>query len=129
MHELVTAIQVSPETITPFHPDDIGARERLRLASTRSAMVAEDVAYSLIGIFKSDIIQPHYGEGDVTRAPAGGDRDSFRRNTNHACLLARASSSKVSSIFHSGWTATSSGSKHHPSIFQDHGRDHLQERT
>ena len=86
VQELATAIQVSPETITPFHPDDIGAREKLRLASTRSATVAEDVAYSLIGIFKSDIIQPHYGEGDVTRAPARGDRDSFRRSTNHACL-------------------------------------------
>ena len=37
-------------------------REKLRLASTRNATVEEDIAYSLIGIFKSDI-RPEYGEG------------------------------------------------------------------
>ncbi|KAF8547367.1 hypothetical protein OG21DRAFT_1501611 [Imleria badia] len=64
IQELATAIQVSPETITAFRPDDLRVREKLRLASTRNATVEEDVAYSLIGIFKSDI-QPNYGEGDA----------------------------------------------------------------
>jgi hypothetical protein len=37
-------------------------REKLRLASTRNATVEEDIAYSLIGIFSSDIA-PRYGLG------------------------------------------------------------------
>ena len=67
IQELASVIQVSPETITAFRPDDLRVRDKLRLASTRNATVEEDVAYSLIGIFKSDI-QPHYGEGDVALA-------------------------------------------------------------
>ena len=39
-------------------------RQKLQLAAPRNATVEEDVAYSLIGIFKSDII-PRYGEGDA----------------------------------------------------------------
>ncbi|KAI6045482.1 hypothetical protein EDC04DRAFT_3137168 [Pisolithus marmoratus] len=62
MQELADAIKVSRETIITFSPDDLGVREKLRLASTRRVMREEDVAYSLIGIFKSDI-RPHYGEG------------------------------------------------------------------
>ena len=64
MQELADAIGVSRETIIAFSPDDLSIREKLRLASTRSATVEEDVAYSLIGIFESDI-RPHYGEGDA----------------------------------------------------------------
>ena len=64
MQELANATGVARETIIAFHPDDLTVRARLRLASTRDATVEEDVAYSLIGIFKSDI-RPHYGEGDV----------------------------------------------------------------
>ena len=37
-----------------------GVREKLRLVSTRNATVKEDIAYSLIGIFSSDIM-PGYG--------------------------------------------------------------------
>ncbi|KAI6041650.1 hypothetical protein EDC04DRAFT_3089035 [Pisolithus marmoratus] len=62
MQELADAISIPRGTIITFSPDDLGVREKLRLASTRNATVKEDVAYSLIGIFKSDI-RPHYGEG------------------------------------------------------------------
>ena len=64
MQELADAIGVTRETIIAFNPNDLGIREKLRLASTRKATVEEDVAYSLIGIFNSDII-PRYGEGDA----------------------------------------------------------------
>ncbi|KIK21222.1 hypothetical protein PISMIDRAFT_104452, partial [Pisolithus microcarpus 441] len=62
MQELADAIKIPRGTIVTFSPDDLGVRDKLRLASTRNATVMEDVAYSLIGIFKSDI-RPHYGEG------------------------------------------------------------------
>ena len=62
MQELANAIRISRKTIISFNPDDLSVREKLRLASTRNATVEEDVAYSLIGIFKSDI-RPDYGEG------------------------------------------------------------------
>ncbi|KAI5986440.1 hypothetical protein F5J12DRAFT_898764 [Pisolithus orientalis] len=60
--ELADAINIPPGTIAAFSPDDLGVREKLRLASTRNATIDEDAAYSLIGIFKSDL-RPHYGEG------------------------------------------------------------------
>ncbi|KAF8427177.1 hypothetical protein L210DRAFT_3176786 [Boletus edulis BED1] len=63
LQELVNATGVPSETLLSFHPDSLGVREKLRLASTRTATVEEDAAYSLIGIFKSDII-PRYGEGE-----------------------------------------------------------------
>ncbi|KAI5981892.1 hypothetical protein F5J12DRAFT_916980 [Pisolithus orientalis] len=62
MQELADAIKIPRGTIITFSPDDLGVHEKLRLASTRNATVEEDAAYSLIGIFKSDI-RPHYGEG------------------------------------------------------------------
>ncbi|KAI6095401.1 hypothetical protein F5141DRAFT_983502, partial [Pisolithus sp. B1] len=62
MQELADAIKIPHGAMTTFSPDDLAVREKLRLASTRNATVEEDVAYSLIGIFKSDI-RPHYGEG------------------------------------------------------------------
>lgn len=62
MQELADAIKISSGTIVAFHPDDLTVREKLRLASARNATVEEDIAYSLIGIFKSDV-RPHYGEG------------------------------------------------------------------
>ncbi|KIK18426.1 hypothetical protein PISMIDRAFT_109514, partial [Pisolithus microcarpus 441] len=62
MQELADAIRIPHGTIVSFSPGDLGVHEKLRLASTRNATVEEDVAYSLIGIFKSDI-RPHYGEG------------------------------------------------------------------
>ncbi|KAF8431059.1 WD40-repeat-containing domain protein [Boletus edulis BED1] len=64
MQELADAIQIARETIISFKPDDLTTREKLRLASTRKATLEEDIAYSLIGIFKSDI-RPDYGEGDA----------------------------------------------------------------
>ncbi|KAF8549390.1 hypothetical protein OG21DRAFT_1500458 [Imleria badia] len=60
--EIAKAMGVSPETITSFQPEDLGVREKLRLASSRNATVEEDNAYSLIGIFSSDIV-PRYGLG------------------------------------------------------------------
>ena len=63
LQELATATGVPSENLVSFHPDSLGVRERLRLASTRTATIEEDAAYSLIGIFKSDII-PRYGEGE-----------------------------------------------------------------
>ncbi|KAI5986042.1 hypothetical protein F5J12DRAFT_898845 [Pisolithus orientalis] len=62
MQELADAIKILPGTIVSFSPDNLGVREKLRLASTRNATKDEDIAYSLIGIFKSDIT-PCYGEG------------------------------------------------------------------
>ncbi|KAI6094201.1 hypothetical protein F5141DRAFT_1070226 [Pisolithus sp. B1] len=62
MQELADAIQIHRGTFVTFSPDDLAVREKLRLASTRNATVEEDVAYSLISIFKSDI-RPLYGEG------------------------------------------------------------------
>lgn len=62
MKELAEAIQIPSGTIVAFHPEDLTIREKLRLASNRNATVDEDIAYSLIGIFKSDI-RPRYGEG------------------------------------------------------------------
>ncbi|KAF8437301.1 hypothetical protein L210DRAFT_3631847 [Boletus edulis BED1] len=64
MQELADAFQIARQTIIVFNPDDLTVREKLRLASIWNATVEEDVAYSLIGIFKSDII-PRYGEGDA----------------------------------------------------------------
>ena len=60
--ELAHAMGVTPETITSFRPEHLGVREKLRLASIRKATVEEDIAYSLIGIFSSDIA-PRYGLG------------------------------------------------------------------
>ena len=60
--ELAKAMGVDPDTITSFQPEDLGVREKLRLASTRNATVEEDIAYSLIGIFASNIV-PRYGLG------------------------------------------------------------------
>ncbi|KIO10640.1 hypothetical protein M404DRAFT_128934, partial [Pisolithus tinctorius Marx 270] len=62
MQELADATEIPRGTIVTFSPADLGVHEKLRLASMRSATVEEDVAYSLIGIFKSDI-RPQYGEG------------------------------------------------------------------
>ncbi|KAI9569853.1 hypothetical protein HD554DRAFT_2170850 [Boletus coccyginus] len=64
MQELANAIGVARETIIAFNPDNLSVRAKLRLASGRNATVEEDVAYSLIGIFKSDI-RPDYGERDA----------------------------------------------------------------
>ena len=58
--ELAQVMRVAPETITSFRPADLGVREKLRLASDRNAKRVEDIAYSLIGIFSSDIV-PRYG--------------------------------------------------------------------
>lgn len=60
--ELASAVSISSKMISAFHPDDLGVREKLRLASTRKATHEEDIAYSLFGIFASDL-QPNYGEG------------------------------------------------------------------
>ncbi|KAI9569820.1 hypothetical protein HD554DRAFT_453126 [Boletus coccyginus] len=64
MQELADAIGVARETIIAFNPDNLSVRAKLRMASGRNATVEEDVAYSLIGIFKSDI-RPDYGERDA----------------------------------------------------------------
>ena len=64
VQELANALGVGPEIITAFRPRALGVREVLRLASTRAATIEEDVAYSLIGIFASDL-RPNYGEGEA----------------------------------------------------------------
>ncbi|KAI6098485.1 hypothetical protein F5141DRAFT_1205368 [Pisolithus sp. B1] len=102
MQELADAIKIHHGTITTFSPDDLAIREKLRLASTRSATVEEDVAYSLIGIFKSDI-RPHYGEGadalghlleeivtrfgDVTVLAWSGKSSSYNKMETHVTEL------------------------------------------
>ncbi|KIO11170.1 hypothetical protein M404DRAFT_128033 [Pisolithus tinctorius Marx 270] len=65
VQELADATKILRGTIVTFSPDDLGIHEKLRLASSRNATVKEDIAYSLIGIFKSDI-RPYYGEGSDT---------------------------------------------------------------
>ncbi|KAI9567824.1 hypothetical protein HD554DRAFT_838174 [Boletus coccyginus] len=60
--ELASAISVTSKTLSAFHPDNLGVLEKLRLASMRTAKYEEDIAYSLFGIFASDL-QPNYGEG------------------------------------------------------------------
>ena len=60
--ELASAVSVGSKTLSAFRPGDLGVREKLRLASTRAAKYEEDIAYSLFGIFASDL-QPNYGEG------------------------------------------------------------------
>ena len=62
MQELADAIKIARTAIISFNPDDLSNQEKLRLASRRNARREEDVAYSLIGMFKSDI-RPDYGEG------------------------------------------------------------------
>lgn len=61
MKELADVTGVAPETIASFHPSQLKVREKLRLASTRTA-TREDMAHSLIGIFDSDLM-PKFGEG------------------------------------------------------------------
>ncbi|KIJ65762.1 hypothetical protein HYDPIDRAFT_87537, partial [Hydnomerulius pinastri MD-312] len=56
MRELAEAVYVAPDTLADFSPEALGVREKLRLASTRNVTVEEDIAYSLIGIFSSDLI-------------------------------------------------------------------------
>ena len=62
MQELANAMGISTDAIISFLPEDLGVREKLRLASSRNATVEEDTAYSLIGVFSSDIV-PRYGLG------------------------------------------------------------------
>ena len=60
--ELQSAVSVTSKTLSAFCPGELGVGEKLRLASTRAATIEEDIAYSLFGIFASDL-QPKYGEG------------------------------------------------------------------
>ena len=60
--ELAHDMGISTEAIASFLPQNLGVREKLRLASNRNATEDEDIAYSLIGIFSSDIV-PSYGVG------------------------------------------------------------------
>ena len=60
--ELAHHMGISTEAIVSFVPENLGVREKLRLASNRKATVEEDIAYSLIGIFSSDVV-PRYGLG------------------------------------------------------------------
>jgi len=53
--ELARAIGVNEDALIHFYPEMLPVRQRLRLASTRQATVEVDIAYSLIGIFSSDI--------------------------------------------------------------------------
>ena len=56
LRELAEAIYVAPDALTDFSPETLGMREKLRLASTHNATMEEDIAYSLIGIFSSNLI-------------------------------------------------------------------------
>ncbi|KAG2158573.1 WD40-repeat-containing domain protein [Suillus bovinus] len=51
MHELEDATGVDARVLVAFQPGMRDAREKLRWASTRETAVAEDIAYSLFGIF------------------------------------------------------------------------------
>ena len=78
--ELAHHMGISTEAIVGFHPKNLGVREKLRLASTRNATVEEDIAYSLIGIFSSDI-RPHYSEGNMALGNFLGEIVSRTRDT------------------------------------------------
>ena len=91
VQELADALGVDPEIITNFHPGALRVREVLRLASTRTATIEEDVAYSLIGVFASDIT-PNYGEG---KAALGHLLEEVLTRSGEMSLLA--------------WTGRSSG--------------------
>lgn len=56
MRELAEAISIAPDALAEFSPETLGVREKLRLASTRNATVEQDIVYSLIGIFSSNLI-------------------------------------------------------------------------
>ena len=62
--ELAHGMGISTEAIVSFLPENLGVREKLRLASKWNTTVEEDIAYSLIGIFSSDIA-PRYGVGKI----------------------------------------------------------------
>lgn len=63
--ELARATGIKEDALIHFYPELLPARQRLRLASTRNATVQEDIAYSLIGIFRSDIRVEYTCGGDV----------------------------------------------------------------
>ena len=52
-------------TLDDFSLDTLTVRDKLRLASTRKATVKVDIAYSLVGIFNSDIHVEYTREGEV----------------------------------------------------------------
>lgn len=63
--ELARATGVEPDALVHFSPESLPVRQRLRLASRRKASVEVDVAYSLIGIFSSDIHVEYAREAEV----------------------------------------------------------------
>ena len=63
--ELARAIGVKEDALIHFYPELLPVRTRLRLASTRKATVKVDIAYSLIGIFSSDIPVEYACEAEV----------------------------------------------------------------
>ncbi|KAN0093427.1 hypothetical protein V8E55_004211 [Tylopilus felleus] len=117
MQELAIAIHLSSGTIATFRPGDLTVREKLRLASTRSATIEEDKAYSLIGVFLSDI-RPHYGEreaalghlleeivsrsGEVTVLAWTGKSSTYN-SCLPACLPHGLQSSTVHYLNYRGW--------------------------
>ncbi|KAI6118404.1 hypothetical protein F5141DRAFT_1061988 [Pisolithus sp. B1] len=75
-----------------------GVHEKLRLASTRIASVGEDVVYSLIGIFKSDI-RPYYGEGQADAL--GHLLEEIVNRSGEVTVLAWSGKSSKSSSYNS----------------------------
>lgn len=63
--ELVTGLDAA--RLAALKPGSTDAREKLRLASTREATRREDIAYSMLGIFKVTI-EAIYGDDEVPRA-------------------------------------------------------------
>ncbi|KAG2339575.1 hypothetical protein BDR05DRAFT_613660 [Suillus weaverae] len=103
MHELEDATGVDAHALIAFQPGMRDAREKLKWASTRVTTVAEDIAYSLFGIFGIQL-PILYGEnkenalgrllqeivarsGDITALDWVGQPSSF-----NSCLPANISS-------------------------------------
>lgn len=63
--QLVTRLDA--DSLAALKPGSDDARQKLRLASTRTATKKEDMAYSLFGIFKVSI-EAIYGDDEVPRA-------------------------------------------------------------
>jgi len=64
LSEMEQATGVSAQQLSALRPGLTDIREKLRLVSTRQTTLAEDAAYSLLGIFSVTEIPATYGEGE-----------------------------------------------------------------
>ena len=97
-------------------PEDLRVREKPRLASTHNA-TKEDIAYSLIGIFSSDIA-PRYGLGKA----------ALHRLTHGRCNRDRVDREITAILFCSSRLSLSSQAPHSPPPMEDEELDTCMEQ-